>query len=203
MKTFTADELQQILTAHVAYLKNEVNGVRADLAGADLREHAVALRGADLSGAYLSRANLRGANLYGANLSDADLGYANLRGADLRYADLRGANLGDADLRYADLRYADLRGANLSEAIMPGSYTFEVYKSEVVPALLTAGGKTLEEVVGASWACHSWTNCPMAVAFDVNGIDEIPPLHRENARLFVQLFDAGLIPNPLGEQAAA
>jgi len=120
MKTYTPDELQQILTAHVAWLKYEVNGSRANLSGADL-----------------------------------------------------------------------------SEAIMPGGYTFEVYKSEVVPALLTAGGKTLEEVVGASWECHEWTNCPMAIAFDVHDLSDIPPLHREQASLFVQLFDAELIPNPL------
>jgi len=145
MKTYTSDELQQILTAHVAWLKNEVNGSRADLGGADLR----------------------------------------------------GADLSDANLSGAYLRRANLRGADLSEAIMPGGYTFEVYKSEVVPALLTAGGKTLEEVVGASWECHEWTNCPMAIAFDVHDLSDIPPLHREQASLFVQLFDAELIPNPL------
>jgi hypothetical protein len=165
MKTYTPDELQQILTAHVAWLKYEVNGSRANL-----------------SDAYLSGANLSGAYL---------------RGADLRRAYLSGADLSDADLSGAYLRRANLRGADLSEAIMPGGYTFEVYKSEVVPALLTAGGKTLEEVVGASWECHEWTNCPMAIAFDVHSEDDIPPLYREQARLFIQLFDAELIPNPL------
>jgi hypothetical protein len=49
--------------------------------------------GADLSGAYLSSANLRSADLSGAYLSGA-----NLRSADLRSADLSGAYLSGANL---------------------------------------------------------------------------------------------------------
>ncbi len=61
MKTYTTAELNDILSKHALWLKDDQSGVRADLSGADL------------SGANLRCANLRCANLYGANLSGADL----------------------------------------------------------------------------------------------------------------------------------
>jgi Pentapeptide repeats (8 copies) len=70
----------------------------------------VGIRGANLSIADLSHANLNGADLRGADLGIADLSHADLHGADLRGADLR-----VADLRDAYLGKADLRGANLNE----------------------------------------------------------------------------------------
>ena len=66
--------LKDILSKHLAWLRGEPEGKRADLSGANLS-------GADLSGANLSGANLSGANLYGANLSGANLSGANLSGA--------------------------------------------------------------------------------------------------------------------------
>ena len=54
---------------------------------------------------------MRGAYLSGADLSDADLRGAYLSGADLSDADLRGAYLSGADLRDAGLSDADLSGA--------------------------------------------------------------------------------------------
>lgn len=53
---------------------------------------------ANLSGAYLSYADLSYTNLRGAYLSYADLRYANLRGTSLSYADLIGTYLSCADL---------------------------------------------------------------------------------------------------------
>jgi hypothetical protein len=50
------------------------------------------------------------------SLRGADLGGANLRRADLRWANLSGADLGGANLRWADLRGADLSRADLSRA---------------------------------------------------------------------------------------
>jgi len=71
-----AEEIATIISLHSKWLKNESDGKRADLYGA----------------------NLRSANLYGANLRSADLYGANLYGADLRSANLYGANLYGADL---------------------------------------------------------------------------------------------------------
>ena len=96
MKTFTEQELKEILRKHKLWIEDsdQQDAERANLRGADLR-------GANLRGANLYGANLRGANLYGANLCDANLCDANLCGANLYDADLRDANLRDADLRGA------------------------------------------------------------------------------------------------------
>ena len=195
--------------------------VRASLAGGSMTkselEKQVAtgayLEGSDLRGANLEGSDLRGANLRGANLRGANLGSANLRGANLKNAYLRDANLEGSDLRgaylwgaslwAANLEGANLEGATMNEAtILPAGYRWDVYLSEVVPALLVAGGRSLA-MVAASWSCHEWTNCPMAVAFDVHNLNDVPPLYRREARQFVQLFDAGLLSVPNGAAARA
>ena len=85
------EELMQIVARHGKWLRGEEGGEYANLGDADLR-------GADLRGAGLARANLGDADLRGAGLARANLGDAYLRGADLRGAYLRGANLADAYL---------------------------------------------------------------------------------------------------------
>ena len=104
MKNITKKELDSILNEHKMWLRNDPEGERADL------------RGADLTGAYFREADLKGADLRGANLTGADLIRADLRGADLRGADLIGADLGGADLTGVNLYGADLRGADLTGA---------------------------------------------------------------------------------------
>ena len=76
---------------HMRHALEKATAEKTNLSGAYLS--GADLRGADLSGAYLSDANLRGANLRDANLSDANLRGANLRDANLSGANLRGANL--------------------------------------------------------------------------------------------------------------
>ncbi|HGG9165611.1 TPA: pentapeptide repeat-containing protein [Listeria monocytogenes] len=102
-------ELDVVIEKHEKWLRDGY-GERANL------------RGANLSYADLSCANLRGANLRGANLSYADLSCANLRVANLSYADLscanlRGANLSGANLRGANLSYADLNWINWRDVV--------------------------------------------------------------------------------------
>jgi hypothetical protein len=143
------------------------------------------------------------ANLRSADLSSADLSSADLRSADLRSANLRSANLSSADLSSADLRSADLRSADLRYARLVEGITFAEYLNDVVPALLTAGGRTLAEVATPeTWACHSWENCPMHAAFGVKSLQKVPALHRWQAERFVQLYDAKLIPLPTIPAAA-
>ena len=101
MKTYTSEELKDILEQHKLWLSDNTKGKRADL------------RSADLSSADLSWANLRSADLSWANLRSADLRSADLRSADLRWADLR-----SADLRWANLSSADLSWANLDDKII-------------------------------------------------------------------------------------
>jgi uncharacterized protein YjbI with pentapeptide repeats len=170
----------------------------ADLWGANLRDadlQGADLRGAKLRGAKLRGATLRNADLRNAILQDADLWGANLRDADLQGADLRRAKLRGAELQGAKLQGANLCGVKLQGATLPEGVTWEQYVTEVVPALLVAGGRPLTEVATAEhWACHTWTNCPMHAAFGAASLGEVPDAHREAAALFIQRFDAGLLP---------
>ena len=58
MKTYTQEELKEILELHKKWLNYDKEGVRANLKGANLYR-------VNLKGAYLIGANLDGANLYG------------------------------------------------------------------------------------------------------------------------------------------
>jgi len=163
----------------------KANLCRANLCRANLIE-------ANLCRANLIEANLCRANLCRANLIEANLCRANLIGANLCKADLCRANL-----YMANLCKADLIEANLIGAILPTGEVWEVYLAEVVPALLTAGGRPLSEVATEeAWACHSWSNCPMANAFGAQSEEECPILLRPRVQQFIQFFDAGLIPRP-------
>ena len=95
---------------------------------ADLEHVEVASAGKDAIGQWsknhkdevlnLSHADLRGVNLQGAHLERANLRGAILLGVNLKGANLRGANLWGAYLKEADLRGANLRGANLQSAYL-------------------------------------------------------------------------------------
>jgi hypothetical protein len=160
------------------------------------------------SGVNLFCANLVGVNLVGVNLVGVNLVGAGLRGTILDGARLDGALLTSASLCGASLCGTSLRGTILDDAIlddaildgdsiMPDGLKFSRYLSEVVPALLTAGGKSLKEVVESGcWSCHSWENCPMHVAFGIESPDDAPALLRQRVKEFIQFFDAGLIPEP-------
>ena len=167
MKTYTTDELNDILSKHELWLKDDQSGVRADLSdanlsGADLSDANLSyanlsytnLRGADLSYANLSYANLRGANLRGANLSDANISYASLRGANLRGADLSYANLSGADLSDANLSDANLRDANLSDANLHGT--------NLSYANLSHANLRGADLSGADLSYAKNLNCPIA-----------------------------------------
>ena len=185
-------------------VKDGANLFRANLVGANLdgaNLDGANLDGANLVGANLDGANLVGANLFRANLDGAHLDGANLRGANLYGANLRGANLDGANLVGASLDGANLRGANLRGANLDGDTTIETgeawkkYLEEVVPALLTAGGRALTDVLTPQhWDCHSWDNCPMAAAFQTDGIQGVPILLKPRAEQFIRYFDAKLIP---------
>ena len=89
----TKMDLKDILRLHNLWLKDNLEGKRADL------------RDADLSGANLSGADLRDADLNGADLRDANLSGADLNGANLRFANLRDADLKDAKSYYSFTAY--------------------------------------------------------------------------------------------------
>ena len=103
-----------------------------------------------------------------------------------------------ANLDGANLDGANLVGARLVRARLDTGELWEEYLAQTVPALLIAGGQPLE-ACSDHWGCHSWDNCPMAWAFQVGRIEDVPLLYRPRARQFVQLFDATLIPCPVEE----
>ena len=125
------EQLTAIVESHGKWLRNEKDGKRAYLQGADLQD-----------------ADLQDANLRGAYLRDADLQDADLQDADLQGADLQGAYLQCADLQGADLRGADLRGANLPNGIYQivgcGSYnrctTYDSINDRVICGCWDNGG---------------------------------------------------------------
>ena len=140
MKTYTKEELVEILGKHRSWLIGEEVGERAYLRGANLSGANLSdanLSGANLSDAYLRGAYLRGANLSDANLSDANLSDAYLSGANLSGAYLSGANLSDANLS----------GANLSDAYLRGAYLRGAYLSD-------ANLREINELWGTSGNCR-------------------------------------------------
>ena len=185
------------VTAEIECAEDDTFSLKLGLAVKWAVEHKANLRYANLRYANLRSADLSYANLRSANLRYAHLSYANLRSANLRYADLSYADLSYADLSYANLRSANLRYAKIDESTpIETGETWKEYKEQVVPALLIAGGKALQEVVEQSWDCHSWENCPMAVAFNVHRVENIPIIYRPRAEQFIKYFDAGMISKP-------
>lgn len=88
--------------------------IRADLSFVDLRD--AKLIGADLSYADLSKAHFMGADFAGAHLDHVNLSYINLKGANLSGASLIGANLFHANLSHTNLSSANLNNASLGHA---------------------------------------------------------------------------------------
>lgn len=108
------NKLKEILELHKKWLNGDVNGVRANFYGEDLRN--IKLQYVDLRCAILQFVDLRGADLsYAcldtANFQDANLQYANFYGANLQRACFRNADLCNARLLETDIRYADLCSA--------------------------------------------------------------------------------------------
>lgn len=116
MKTYTKEQLKEILDLHAEWLRDPSKGKKADLSGVDLRE--TNLVGVDLRYANITEADLREANLTGADLRHADLGYAHLISANLMGADLTGANLRGADLRETNLSYTYITSLYLKHHVV-------------------------------------------------------------------------------------
>ncbi len=88
-------------------------------------KQSLVLRGRNLEGAVLARADLRKADLEGAQLQAAELFNAQLQGASLQGAQLQGASLFAADLQGASLFWAQLEGATLDFARLQGAVLVE------------------------------------------------------------------------------
>ena len=72
------------------------------------------------------------------------------------------------------------------------------YTQKRMISFLTGGGKSIEECCGDEhWQCHSWDNCPTRAAYGVSSIGQLPGKWRSEAAIFIGLFDAGLLKNPV------
>lgn len=193
--------IKEALDKHTLWLKSPQStgeGTRLNLSemklpGANFRRlglHGAFFIKSDLRGAVFTGADLYNVDFTGADLSGADFSNANLRGANLSGANLSGARFGEATLTHALFRDANFSRVWLSDGIF-----WEDYLAQIVPALLTAGGKTLEEV-SEGWDCYEWHNCPISIAFSATSLSGVPALYRRAAQQFIQFFDSKLIPNP-------
>ena len=105
--------------------EEQLNRIKAGVAGWNAWRDANRLASIDLSGANLSGANLHKADLNHANLNHANLSGANLRGTSMREANLTGADMTDAylwdtDMAFAIVLGANMRGVNLTRANLGG-----------------------------------------------------------------------------------
>ena len=102
--------------------------------------------------------------------------------------------LSKLDAPNADYVYASgCTGLSLDDINAPIiAKTKAFIETDLVP-LLKAGDRFDEVMKPEHWACNDWTNCPMAAAFGVDGIEHIPSEWRDKAKFFISQFDAGLI----------
>jgi hypothetical protein len=204
----------------------------ANLGGANLRGADLGgLGGANLGGANLGGANLRGATSEArtseartseartsearrrseartsqARTSQAPRTEPRARTSEARTSEARTSEARTSEARTSETRTsgANLRGADLGDdTVLPDGVVWNAYVADLVPALLTAGGKRLEDVATeAVWGCHRWGSdgealgCPIATAFNVHALSAVPVLYRAQANQFIQFFDAGLVPRP-------
>lgn len=155
MKTYTQAHLNEILRDHKHWILHDCDGWKDMLA--------------DLSRAYLSRADLTG-----ADLSRADLPRAYLSGADLS-----GANLSEADLYWANLTRADLSEADLSRAKNIPYIPMACQDSGAFTAWKKAGGKIVKLLVPEDARRSSATGrkcrCDKAVVIAIENLDGTAP----------------------------
>jgi uncharacterized protein YjbI with pentapeptide repeats len=135
---------------------------RTNCSGQNL--NAVTLQFSDLRGADLSNADFTDANLHGADLRDANLSGASFDSADMTDTDLRGANLAGTKFFRTDLDRARWTGTDRSatkfcQAVLPdGSISDCPTLTDLVPSVSTTTPprpQILEFAVEPPGACLS------------------------------------------------
>lgn len=169
----------------------------------------VSITGASFKGAELSCASFHGAtlvncdfslaNLYGVSFAGATLSNCNFDTAWALQSNFALATLSNCDFSAANLAHASFHpgggGFDLSDAtIISLGYRWSEFVDKVVPYLLSACGKSIEEVANEkTWECHDWNNCPLRNAYG-DGIKHVPLHMQEIAREFMLYFDLEKIP---------
>jgi hypothetical protein len=106
----------------------------------------------DLRVAPLSRLNLRGINLRGALLTRAELSETVLENAELQGARLDGANLERARLRGIHMEDASLKGAMLGGADLRSAFFNNATNLEGAYLYTTDGSRQMTSLVDIDWA---------------------------------------------------
>ena len=124
------------------------------------------------------------------------------------------SDLSDMPNKLPALEYLNASGCTALTALpdMPALKTLNAigctaltasYTADRMVSFLTGGGKSLAECCGQEhWQCHEWDNCPTHAAYGASSIDELPEKWRSEAAIFIGLFDAGLLVNPLNHAPA-
>ena len=133
MRDYTDEELLLIGVLHVAWLRGEAFGKRANL----------------------SNTNLSCTNFYHANLSCANPSHANLSYTDLSYVNFSNADLQGADLQNADLRGANFYNANLDETCLSP----DAPVPSLTDAAITAAGLTVDGLYIIGWRTARSRHC--------------------------------------------
>ncbi|MBL7828570.1 MAG: pentapeptide repeat-containing protein [Saprospiraceae bacterium] len=123
---------------------------QADLKGAVLSGEflsGINLNAADLTNAVLDETNFTQANLSGADMENAVLARAKMNHARLRNTKLKNAILESADLREANLFGADLSKANLNGADLRGAHFSKVNLSGADLSGARMGGSSFNETL--------------------------------------------------------
>jgi hypothetical protein len=81
----------------------------------------------------------------------------------------------------------------LDKIMAPIAAKVEKFVATDLTPLLAAGNRLQEALKPEHWECHEWQNCPMAAAFGVRNLEQVPAEWREKAEFFVGQFDCGLI----------
>jgi hypothetical protein len=133
------------------------------------------------------------------NAKSADLsgctGLTQVELPNAKTADLRDCT-GLTEVELPNAEYADLSGcAALTAEKIKGPLIAKIraFVNADLISLLSAGGRIEEALKPEHWECHEWQNCPMAAAFGVVNLDQIPSKWRDKAEFFARQFDCGLI----------
>jgi hypothetical protein len=145
--------IEKLIGGRILAVQKGANLTCAYLTGANLTDANLTcanLAGANLTDANLTCANLARANLAGAYLTCANLARANLAGAYLTCANLADANLAGANLAGANLAGANLAGANLTGANLTDA---NLTDANLTCAYLTGAYLTCANLAGAYLTC--------------------------------------------------
>ncbi len=168
LKNINSEYFSQVIIENIQFIE-DIKAIEKCQLIKQIREQKIdksRLINNDLTGVFLSGANLKGVNLSWANLSNIDLQGANLTEANLNGVNLNKSNLSDAylikiSLFGADLIEANLIGSDLTKSVLMGSNLSKANFSGVnlCQANLTGCDLSYTDLSWANLTCANLSNC--------------------------------------------